>query len=486
MKNFTKVHDEILKTFFVDLKSEAENDKQLKTVRLLRHCTHRQQVTEWIYNLAGPYFDTETTAKHENFLNQRESRDELLHQYLQSRARLESPDDWAHATDAPELDSSDEDEEDASSLEELESLVNFLVSGLSFENLRINLYGLAHPDQAIEEALRTEIAQLLAEESSNKPWIYFEPRYDKKKHLPLADSDFHVPGCVHSLASSVLDDKRPTKLSKDQKFQDTVQELCGIAGVAPDTCDKNSWNSAVHFAPDSSMATVTYSLSNAPEIDDEQILLTRIIQTLERVLAAVACLQCSGLCCNSYTVITAGRDTGVVHLKEIRVHKLGALLHRVQCYVILSLPNFSYQHDYLEDAWWKCCQILDVFEIAETNMRGEGTKGAKLHLMALTTKFASLVFLSYSQAHLAPIQPFFLDTALERVSLTESGDLRVPFVIAKSIRLTCLDDMLRSAVTVFQMVRASSYDLQLGSDPLEARYDLSASATDLIGKGTLV
>lgn len=510
-ETFAKAHDDVLKTFFESLRKEIENDQQLKTVRIFRHRAHRERVTDWIYKLAGPKLDREALRKRQKFLDHRESRDGILERYLKSQVEADKP--GKH--NPLETDSTDDEMEEAISHEELNSIVIFLTSGLSFEILRTNLHGLMAPEAVIKEALRTrevqvletllskqlervavgeyawikeldtagysqaEIAQLLVEEASDSPWIYFQPHYSEDTSLPKADADFHVPGCVHGVDEIDTGAKSHTELLRNEDFHSDVQELCGIAGIVPTSCDRSSWNGIVNFDPDNTGATVTYGLLNPSTEDAGHVLLSRSAQTLERLLAAIACLQNLGQCCEEYTVITATSSYVVVQMEVIKVKDLQLLLDYAKSPTVQhELQSSGFEH-MLNICW----NILTVFKTSKSKLYEDNTIEAKLHVLALTVQFASLAFLSYSQAHLAPLRPFFLDTPLERGLLLGSSNTSNFGISLAQVKLTCLDDMLHSRVTVFR------FEKSLGpTNPVEfgmaskLRCDLIASARDLIGE----
>ncbi|KAF2821322.1 hypothetical protein CC86DRAFT_458999 [Ophiobolus disseminans] len=530
---FAKAHDDLLKTFFANLRSETANDKQLKTVRVLRHRTHRQQVTEWMYGLAGPKLDSESLQARHNFLNQREDRDELLESFLQSQAKPAKAAKETEQEPAPAGDSSDEEEEDTISLEELNAIVKFLVSGSSFEILKINLHGLAHPETAIQEALRTgkvevlqallskqfnrvavgeygwiqeldaagytkaEIAQLLAEETMDSPWIFFTPQVPDVTTCEIADPRFHVAGCIHSDRNNGNNNLRVhhSRPTNSDTSHGIVQELCGIAGVAPASRDKTSWNGSVQFSDDNDIATVTYGLADMTSDNGNEMFLARSIQALQSLLGAIPYLQGMNACCNAYSMIihdespafTGSEDSrqpGAVELHKIRIRSLLAVMEEAQKVQVITTTQKLERSDVfnLQQAALDVLAVLGRHHFPSLERL---TYEETLHLVALSVQFASLAFLSYSQAHIAPIQPVYLDTALNKVFLMGIGDPQNPpfHIVAQVARLTCLGDMLRAPVIVFNLEPVRSF--RSGQPSLGPRaslsYDIIASAEDLIG-----
>ncbi|KAF7546013.1 hypothetical protein G7Z17_g8730 [Cylindrodendrum hubeiense] len=77
-----------------------------------------------------------------------------------------------------------------------------------------------------------------------------------------------------------------------------------------------------------------------------------------------------------------------------------------------------------------------------------------LHISSLVIQFLCVSFLSYSQAHIGNIQPFFLDTPLQRIVLLgtdTSADVNL-HLTASLIELTCLAGMTKGPVLVFDVV----------------------------------
>ncbi|OAL55288.1 hypothetical protein IQ07DRAFT_595009 [Pyrenochaeta sp. DS3sAY3a] len=527
--SFVIVHNDVLEAFFESIRTETENDQQRKAVRILRRPDHRERVANWIYKIAVSKLDPEALQKRRGFLDQRESRDEIMEGYLEYlKSQVEA---GKHGQHNPlEIDLIDDEMEDVVSLEELSSIVTFFISGHHLETLRINLHGLMAPEAVIKEALRTgkvqvleailskqlqrvavgeyawikeldaagysqaEIAQLLIEEASDSPWIYFQPHYPEAKSFPMALSDFHVPGCVHGVKELDTGTKLRTELKeidtgtkmrpellRNDDFHSDVQELCGIAGVVPSSSDKSSWNGIVNFDSDNTGATVTYGLLDPSTANASRILLSRSVQKLNRLLAAIACLQNLDQCCEEYTVITLARPDDVVQMGVIKVGDLHSLLLHCQHLqkfptVHLELPSSSFKT--MLDICW---QIFQVFELPISTLRRSDTVEAHLHVLTLTVQFASLAFLSYSQAHLAPLRPFFLDTPLERVSLCGSNKTSNFGINLAQVRLTCLNDMLHSPVTVFRFEEGFWLATPVGFGMASGlRHDLIASAGTLI------
>jgi hypothetical protein len=531
MEAFQKLHDDMLKMFFENLRLETANDKQLKTVRILRHRARRQQVTEWIYNLASPKLDNATLQARQNFLTQRDTRDEMLERYLQAQTRPGKVDEQDEHVPINENGSSGDEDEDPISLEELDSIINFLIGGQSFEVFKINLYSVAHPETAIVEALRTgsyeilqslltknfnrvavgqyawikeldaagykkvDIAQLLIEETTESPWIFFTPPATETFRFSICDPLFHVAECIHSNRPPHPHMAKAEALAQSESLIHIVHQLCGLAGVVPSSKDKESWNGHVQFADDNSVAKVTYAMPSSHSRDIDDALLARCIHTLQMLVLAAGCLQASQVCCNSYTVI--GHDDVPVfkepseskHISTVRLHRIemSCLLKLLKdAQVMKEITNMQeLQRADVKNLQEAALGILGVLGRHHFPLLAQLTYRETLHLVALATQFASLGVLAYSQAHLAPIQPFFMDTPLREVMLMGIGDPQqnVFHINARMTSLTCIGDMLRSEVVVFSVQPMRSFGDSPSYGPqIACKYDVIASAEDLIGK----
>jgi hypothetical protein len=127
--------------------------------------------------------------------------------------------------------------------------------------------------------------------------------------------------------------------------------------------------------------------------------------------------------------------------------------------------------------------VLEVVDMGNFPAPEHSTLEETLHIVALAAQFASLSFLSYSQGHIVPIHPFYLDTAPDRMHLLGScAMLAAPhWLVAEPAQLSCLGDMLRSPVTVFG-VRHKNPDGSVRPAVPALRHDMVARAEDLLGE----
>jgi len=109
-----------------------------------------------------------------------------------------------------------------------------------------------------------------------------------------------------------------------------------------------------------------------------------------------------------------------------------------------------------------------------------------LHLASLAIQCLCVGFLSYTQAHIGNVQPFFLDSPLSRITLLgmETSTNARPYITVRLAKLRCLAGMTRNPVLVFDTRRPSDGNYDPGQD-----FDVRASPEDLLdtwGPGRLV
>jgi hypothetical protein len=100
-----------------------------------------------------------------------------------------------------------------------------------------------------------------------------------------------------------------------------------------------------------------------------------------------------------------------------------------------------------------------------------------LHWSALAVQVLCLSLLSYTRAHTGSFHPFFLIDPLSRIDLFGALDFNpsYPHVVAQLQRFTCMDDMTKDPVLVFQ---SSMFQPRSGLETNS--YNLLASPVDIV------
>ena len=271
-ERFYKNHDQLLKVFFKDLRSETRSPVQLTTVRGLRNRDQRHKFTSLIQIAFEPFNIKQQEAL--AILNdQKPDRKQLLNDYLSGGGTVthinppaasganidhgnimnpeqddEPADDEVNSSSS---DSNDDMEPISNSSKEkyvhLEPLETFITKGIAFARFKANFRYLLRPPNNLPEALESrdsnivqrfldrnfelaasstyewlrelneagyskgEIAELLLEDISDSPWIYFNPSEQTRCYIR---NDFHVQDCAHGVGFN----SAAHSLHPEQKF----------------------------------------------------------------------------------------------------------------------------------------------------------------------------------------------------------------------------------------------------------------------------
>ncbi|KAJ4295595.1 hypothetical protein N0V90_007608 [Kalmusia sp. IMI 367209] len=254
-----------------------------------------------------------------------------------------------------------------------------------------------------------EIADLLWEQATDSPWIYFVP-----DTISIVDvkPGIHLPGC-----------------------------LCGLAGITPISRNLKEWNGFVKFENQNTTA-ITY--------DAEQQEKTGPLVEICRIHFELALQMSSEL--ESLTKLPDIRPADTLKIQELASQLFQPFMPEA--------TDFAYTYDV----------------------------SAALQSCSLAVQLISLGFLSYSQAHVAAILPFFLDTPLQKIHLLGSRTPSEDYdgIEASLNNLTCIGDMIQAPVLTFKLVQSQVHSLPARKPP---GFDLLTNAQDLLdtwGPGHIV
>jgi hypothetical protein len=402
--------------------------------------------------------------------------------------------------------------------------------GASFNDFKANLRLFVHPPTTLQEALayhsykfvykmlverfdsiaegeyiwlrewdqmgfsRDEMAEFLLEDVNDSPWIYFEagdvPRNEMQPGI-------HMTGCIHQICSSDVApvdqsqlQPRSSRPGEGGDIKMTVQELCGLAGITPKSRNLDDWTGTVRFQEQNSTAIVSYSIRKDEEAANHHAIARRIINALQNLCAAVGQVQAAGLCCDCFTVLRQPDDHDLGDVKEARLELLrldvelpGKLLEELKI-----LPHLDQ------------ITLLDVLHSEALAMKilGTLTKGLietppgkdveyVLDLCSMSVQFLCLGFLSYSQAHIGALKPFFLDSPQRKILLMGNRwSKNRGYIVAELKDLTCIGRMIQGPTIAFKMIQT---DESLNPSENQLKYDLLTTAEDLLdtwGPGNLI
>jgi len=385
-----------------------------------------------------------------------------------------------------------------------------------------------------------EIAELLVSERYHSPWICFEPYLAPEGTISL---DFHQPNCVHREQAQNLiapDEIRyndgietvdPTRSKLSSSTEDDItyliERLCGLAGILPtirrdhlgrsvsiDSRDPIITFGQVVFTTDKKplIASVTYCPTErtalARQRQDEEILglglkippddsqrlnglLKDLITPLQKFCGAVAAAQKWGLCCDSFTVLSMTGlapseptlSQGAIELCRIEFYHIVRLLINLERIFNKAVPTV----ERLRLIWEivniaeSLCQIFYLY-YRPSDIQTE-VYDRMLQSCSLAVQLLNLGFVLYVRAHIGPLHPCFLDSAIGTVHLygVKNIEPNAPEISVKLQRFTCLDGMVEHPVLVFNTYQEGSGGPQ--------SYDLLTTAEDLVdtwGPGNFV
>ena len=312
-----------------------------------------------------------------------------------------------------------------------------------------------------------EIAQLVYERAHDSPWIFFEPsEFSPWDIIP----DHHLSGCAHFPSSARRD--IPSTQDQDREVMLAIQELCGLGGVRPTSREKVEWDSAAEFEDRNSVVTLYYSVTGPGDRSPTPRSLVFLAEVADRLAAAVRVVQDAGYCCDSFTILlVSGGELQLRRIKFELVQDLTNCLRRLRAGKHLQGNNLQ------------SVSLLSFAQRIVTQALGTlppSTDKDSHHAAALALQILCVGFLSYAQAHIGMLQPFFLDTPLQRLYLVGTSLPFASVVMVRLVELTCLAGLCQGPVLAFE-------DLQPLHGPV--KYDVRACPADILdtwGPGELV
>lgn len=382
---FSRNHDKLLKIFLKDLCRTTTEPKLELAVRLLGRRQSRSLVTASILRMLYHELNDSGESRKfmQQFLDQQEDRNYSLNRLLRSQQNASFVADTDNnKTLANELEASDDDDDETDEEEEghnseagafnhVERLINHITTGTPYQTFASNLECLTHPPTTLDAALalrniralrrllrkqfnnvaqgryawlhdleelghtRDEIADILLEEVSDSPWIYFTPP-PKLEPMISVQAETHLPGCVHRLAWNSFDttgDAQTCTFVPALRESSTlleVERLCGLAGITPSSRNVEEWNGSVAFEEDNTIAMITYAHSDVSKI------IHRLEATLGLFCAAIRYCQSQQLCCDSFTVL---KQPASILYEKSRGGRSSVEVYRVDFCIAFQLLN---------------------------------------------------------------------------------------------------------------------------------------------------
>lgn len=283
-----------------------------------------------------------------------------------------------------------------------------------------------------------EMARLLYESNFDSPWIYYKPTAGiKTTSVSVGD---HQPSCPYEFLewAGGRRPQRPQQYNKpphpglSEVKNRIIEHFCGLGGVNPLLLDDTDVK--VEFENQNTRALVTlYRLAAEPKD------LTRGVRQLH---AALGHAQEAGLCCCSFTLLTRSR---AAHDSGLDIRLISFTLSEIRTY--------------LELIEWPGAFLSDIQSLVQRIFPDAPLPGDTFiertfipNLAPLVLQILSAGLLSYKQAHVGAVRPFFLDTSLDEICLlgtSETENSNAHSVKAQLVELSCFSEVTKGPVLVF-------------------------------------
>ena len=534
-EKFCYNNDRLLKAYFGDLREECATSQQKDAVRMLRGKKQRDEINAIIRDVFDPDRASRAEAL-DALLQKKPDRESRLEEFLTKeqntlqsvQADVHNPKDSDRILSAGlesglqlTVDQRSDDGDSDSSLSEqlaaeypnLNRLEIFLTGGEALARYRANLHYLLRPPSSLAEVLkganihilerflnkrfqelvtsdyewlleleetgysRREMAEILMADARDSPWITFESQNIDPCQIQV---DKHVSKCPHifpgrtadGLSATVCDST--TKLANPESIR-IIEQLCGLGGVIPRKEDDELWKSQVVFEDDFATSKISYEIWL--DTETPRHIVWAMSQVLTRFCTAAALAQAEGICCDCFTVLASSCDVfdpgegtnGILELRQIKLKLAVRLLQALEMMQVFDeIPFVKYSN-----CAYRAQDILGCPRNRPTSL------SESLHYCALATQFLCVMFLSYIQGHVGPLDPFFLGAVQQKIVLLGSVSLGCRlsesiFLECALVELTCLGDMIRKPVLSFQICSGHRSAVR------KNKYDVSASFDDFL------
>ncbi|KAJ3499547.1 hypothetical protein NLG97_g235 [Lecanicillium saksenae] len=490
LESFLRKHDIMIQRYLRDLRRSTADDLLLVAIRALASPIQRQRLTGWISKMvqAVRFQRHYLRNSHLTRTAHHAESESLPSTSLAQGQAVDSESDGSEAEVSEEGDVGSYDDRGTY----LNLDISFFLDGPQFQTFKARMYYLVHPPADISAALALdnasvlkillekrlkyvakgeyswisdlkdvgytckEIAELLYERAHDAPWIYFQLTDIPSGQIQC---DHHLDCCAHSLFTTSGRDDRLAgwpdwKGDQEVEIRRCVEELCGLGGISPSSRNMSSWNGTVHFEEQNSVASLSYSLAS-PSLNATEDVVSRLILIVERFATAASLVQHASFCCESFTILRHSRaeDGGAAtELKLVRISFSSVV--RVLKLLKLLGQQFNAREDLqptLKDLQSASHKIIGPIFHQDSSEGDDDLLHMTLKVTSLAIQYVCVAFLSYSQAHIGHIQPFFLDVPLQRIHLLGlNTSVTSEFHLTASlVKLTCLGGMTQGPVLVF-------------------------------------
>lgn len=535
LRLFSRTHAKILRTYFRDLKARLDNELQRRAVRALAHPMQRREITELIARFAksNDYRDLEKLVADNEQRKMRLNR--LLERasarpgpvVVESREvvnDVEPTDDQSEESDAEKV----EEDDGTEAPPPLEEITKFLLNGPPFQTFKCRLRFLARPPHGIPSALSQgqdilrmylesqfeeaavgeyewiraleevgytyeEIADLLFEEHHDSPWIYFDPNTSLENSL--VDMEKTPTSRLNDVfrSGAILPDLELSACGISV-IRRLVEELCGLGGVAPASRNLGDWNGTVNFTDDKSRAIVSH-LSTVSSLNSTKTVISRLLRVAERLHLAALILHDSKYCSGSFTILAVpaeqANESREVWLRHVDIQLIVRFVGIYRDLLQLDETAVEASAELGQLQFMSESTVLPTIakgKIDQRRLPVEEKIWTALNISSLAIQLLSVGLLSFAQAHIGSLRPFFLDSTLKIILLHGLHDIDYPSASNMCIEvgmaeLTCLSAMTGGPVIVFRTPTNPD------STEQQTRFDVRATPNDILntwGPGGLI
>lgn len=306
---------------------------------------------------------------------------------------------------------------------------------------------------------RLDMATLLLEDATDTPWIEFRSHHHI---IPEPRAPLHHCNFTHQTETSL---PRQTE-SSIELYQGPlyyqIQELCGLGGILPASGEFSEWN-GIALIPNSAETVAFISYQKSPDETGQKtsLLRYRIMKATERFCMAAKRMQEAKYFCDSFTIVRKNglaSPPGKLELVRMELDRAVSLRDQLD----ISLPMEDWTRDKAQSSLSLAEGIAELFDIPAgisedpERMDLDLDLDNVLHVCALAAQLLYIGLVSFAQAHVGPLDLFFITKELREVVLLGTHEFPIeghrfdmPVVRVALTELTCLSEMTKRPVPAF-------------------------------------
>jgi hypothetical protein len=293
-----------------------------------------------------------------------------------------------------------------------------------------------------------EIVDLLIEDAKQSPWICYDLGHSSGDRSE-ASSDW-----------SADQPYRRGRLPSQIDIGGKVAELCGLAGIIPTLANSEVWRFDAKVDSDQQCAEITYgSLAEVGTTNPSRGVFDQCIQALRRLQELFDWLQ-EWKQDRDGIVVLKLNSSSRVEASAISVQAIARFRKLLEHTSALNTYVPSYEITLMAGDFLRL--MFDDWDRYSASAES---------ICALAVQALCIATLSFNQAHLGALKPFFLDHPLSQITLAgvRDDEEQTPPLCFGLVNLTCAGDMVDSMVMVFTRDEArigGTYDLYIAPEEM--------------------